>query len=443
MKGLLKSITSIVCTMIFVMTLLCTTSANTVSANTVSAITAKKIVISVELFTVGGGFIVNPIEVTVSEGETLADAIVNVVSQSGYVCYYGGNTKESFYLAYIGSGTNTSNSYEGYTKSKTPQTPKKISFTTSIANEIVEKLNQDINIYYFDENDYSQNYKNYIGEFVYTNGSGFMYCVNGTYPSVSMSDYNLKDNDVVRVSYTLAYGQDIGGAVSVGGSAGISVNNYYETANKDDLIKSIAAINANVNKEKVLSNAKVKTAYDTAVSTMEKISAKKEEVIKATSDLNKAISDYENTTTVDNSNTNSPNDADDEKVNSQFTKNKQDNELNPTDTSNATNNHNEETNNKYTNSVHDNDKTIENTEKEENTNDTKVDYECTNGEKVGYECTNNNQSLNEDEKANNSSLNKTVIVIMGVLVLVVSIAIGLCLYIKRLKLNKTNEINKN
>lgn len=58
-----------------------------------------------------------------------------------------------------------------------------------------------------------------FGEFDYTSGSGWMYTVSGNrgnkedkyYPGQSMSAVHLRDEDVLTLRYTLAYGWDIGG----------------------------------------------------------------------------------------------------------------------------------------------------------------------------------------------------------------------------------------
>ncbi|MDE7063057.1 MAG: DUF4430 domain-containing protein, partial [Lachnospiraceae bacterium] len=65
-----------------------------------------------------------------------------------------------------------------------------------------------------------------IGEYDYTQGSGWMYSVNGNYYNYSMTNYHPTDGDVVRVRYTLANGKDIGGFASTG-TAGGSINSNY------------------------------------------------------------------------------------------------------------------------------------------------------------------------------------------------------------------------
>lgn len=49
-----------------------------------------------------------------------------------------------------------------------------------------------------------------VGEFDFTNGSGWLYQLDGEfYPGASMSDYTLQDGSVLVLRYTLAYGWDV------------------------------------------------------------------------------------------------------------------------------------------------------------------------------------------------------------------------------------------
>ena len=57
-----------------------------------------------------------------------------------------------------------------------------------------------------------EGYKDSLGEFDYTQGSGWMCAVNGYYPGRGLSNVFLGDGDVVTIAFTLAYGKDIGGA---------------------------------------------------------------------------------------------------------------------------------------------------------------------------------------------------------------------------------------
>lgn len=59
-------------------------------------------------------------------------------------------------------------------------------------------------------------YKDSLGEFDYTEGSGWMYSVNGYYHGVSLSNVYLSDGDRVTLAFTLSYGKDIGGGDAAG-----------------------------------------------------------------------------------------------------------------------------------------------------------------------------------------------------------------------------------
>ena len=63
-------------------------------------------------------------------------------------------------------------------------------------------------------------HENSLGEFDFTQGSGWMYSVNGQYVGRSMSEVFPQDGDVVRLRYTLAYGKDVG--------LGMDGENYYK-----------------------------------------------------------------------------------------------------------------------------------------------------------------------------------------------------------------------
>lgn len=63
---------------------------------------------------------------------------------------------------------------------------------------------------------------NSLGEFDYTQGSGWMYSVGGeTYAGKGLSTYYLSNGDTLYLRFTLAYGKDIGGYSATAGSFGL------------------------------------------------------------------------------------------------------------------------------------------------------------------------------------------------------------------------------
>lgn len=269
---------------------------------------------SVELFTIGCGYLIYPVEMPIYEGETAAEQLIRLLHNNGFVGYYNGTPKSSFYLGYIADGTASGAKYNNYAKSGTPQNPKKLNLSPSVPSLLVPFLNDTMT--FFDPKDYKNNWSGYIGEFVFTNGSGWMYSVNNNFPNVGFADSYLSDGDVVRVQYTLAYGADIGGLGSIGSSNIPNADNqpqsgYYKVANKDELSKAICRVLSSG----LMSRDNVKKAYATALSTMETLNASQGSVNNAVRKLSNALADsvketttipQKTTTAIAGSNTHSP-----------------------------------------------------------------------------------------------------------------------------------------
>lgn len=64
-----------------------------------------------------------------------------------------------------------------------------------------------------------------VGQFDFTNGSGWMYSINGAYLSKGLSEYELQDGNVLVLRYTLAYGRDVGGSSDTGSPFCVSALN--------------------------------------------------------------------------------------------------------------------------------------------------------------------------------------------------------------------------
>lgn len=227
-----------------------------------------------------------PTKVDIYEGETAADQLIRLLHENGFVAYYGGTTKSSFYLAYIADGTAAPNSYSGYKKSGAAASPQKLNISPSIPSLLTPHLKQSMA--YFEPEDYEKNWKGYLGEFAITNGSGWMYCVNNVFPNVGFADTFFSDGDVVRVQFTLGYGADIGGASAIGGETetGESMpSGFYSVADKDALTAAIAKAKASG----LLTKANMKKAYTTALQSVMMLNASQGTVDAATNALNAAF----------------------------------------------------------------------------------------------------------------------------------------------------------
>lgn len=143
-----------------------------------------KITLSIDANVLGLGYIVEPTEVTIRQGETLADTITRFLDENGFTYQYTGSLDAGFYLSRLG----------------------KPGIGTGVS--IPEELKKEIDADGLEWKD--QHFDDSLGELDYCQGSGWNYTVNGNFLGYSMSDAVVKDGDEVRIRFTLAYGKDIG-----------------------------------------------------------------------------------------------------------------------------------------------------------------------------------------------------------------------------------------
>ena len=175
-------------------------------------------IFSIEAFSLGEGYIVEPVLTDIYAGDCAAAVLMRVLNRFGFTESHTGSVEGGFYLATIKDGT-------------IPNIP--VSPVNAPA-ELVDALSSwGITL----EDRYSENE---LGEFDYCYASGWMYCLNNVFPNVGFSDSYLSDGDVVRVQFTVAYGSDIGGGYAM---VGIDNTSFYPVANKDRLSTLIATLN--------------------------------------------------------------------------------------------------------------------------------------------------------------------------------------------------------
>ena len=217
---------------------------------------------SMEAFTVGLGYLIEPIQVDIHKGRNAAQELDEVIRTHGYDYEKTGTLESSFYLENLLDDTNT-------VYKDTPRIP----------DALKEKLNG-----VYDEEEYDPEYG--LGEFDFNYMSGWMYAVNNVFPNVGFADKYLQDGDVMRVQFTLAYGNDIGGADAMGGGY---ENNFFPKVDKDELTKKVAEINSSDRKDEYLKVSKIKKAYDDAIKVLQTVNATQEDIDKSLSNLEKAV----------------------------------------------------------------------------------------------------------------------------------------------------------
>ena len=208
----------------------------------------------VERFTIGQGFYKEPVQVPFYEGETGTEIIKRVVGEENFV------GQDSYLEAIKGADA-------GSDKVRIPA-------------YIVQKLNgADTEAARAFGNDYADSA---LGQFSYSQESGWMYYVNNVEMPYGINAYQPKDGDTMRLMFTYCgYGKDLSGK-DYGSSEPI-----VKIADKDRLIAAAAAVNAPqtmaANTDSADSEA-VKLAYDRALKAIENMTLSQEATDKAERD---------------------------------------------------------------------------------------------------------------------------------------------------------------
>jgi LPXTG-motif cell wall-anchored protein len=197
------------------------------------------VTVSVEKFTLGQGYIIEPVEVPINEGDTADVVVTEVLGEDRYTT----GPSSSFYLASV---------YDPESAGEVDTIPQ---YILDIAGGTV-----------------SPNKDEWLGEFDFTFMSGWTYFANNVFAPIGMGSYDLNDGDVIRVQFTVSFGDVIG-----------------QAANRDALTKKIGEINSSANKAEVLSKPGVQEAYDQAYAALTNLESTQEQVDEAAANLTNAI----------------------------------------------------------------------------------------------------------------------------------------------------------
>lgn len=219
----------------------------------VSADTQKKITVTmtIERFTIGQGFLVEPTNVEVKEGATVKDVMEKLAQEKNVKI----NATSSTYGYYLDSI-----SYADTGKLNIPQSildMPSIDVNYGYGPQHYDApTNTSTNALFEDEQK--------LGGGSYTDLAGWMYGINNVESSVGMDSQPVKDGDVVRLQFSV-----------YAGGADIGFTSYYENivsaklANKDALIKKVAATTG---------NSKYDAKRTDAIKVLEKYDASQKEV---------------------------------------------------------------------------------------------------------------------------------------------------------------------
>lgn len=216
------------------------------------------VTVSIEKFTIGQGYLIEPTQVVLHEKDTCANLVKDILKKNNYEIEVS-TTSNGWYLSGIKNADNG---------------------TTKIP-DVIKNMDTQVNgkdiIYPPDDTAKNVAYPD-LSEFSYHRNAGWMYSVNGEFPNVGMAAWTPKDGDVIRVQFTVyGLGADLGSQYSENSIKALNI------ANKEKLTKKIAEYNAQ--KEKWDSIYSAPDRYNYAMEVLEKLDSKQWKVDDALEQL--------------------------------------------------------------------------------------------------------------------------------------------------------------
>lgn len=216
------------------------------------------VTVSIEKFTIGQGYLIEPMQVVLHEGDTCANLVKDILKKNNYEIE-ASTTSNGWYLSGIKNADNGT--------TKIPDVIKNMDTQINGVEIIYPPDDTAKNIMYPD-----------LCEFSYHKNAGWMYSVNGMFPGVGMAAWTPKDGDVIRVQFTVyGLGADLGSQYSENSIKALNI------ANKEKLTKKIAEYNAQ--KEKWDSIYSAPDRYNYAMEVLEKLDSKQWKVDDALEQL--------------------------------------------------------------------------------------------------------------------------------------------------------------
>ncbi len=200
--------------------------------------------LSVEKFTLGLGYLLEPMIVDVYEDDTVYDIIDRVFAEEE-IEYKSDNSGASFYLSAMKDDDARDANIPAY---------------------ILAEIEGSVGV---------RGEANWLGEFDYTEQSGWMFWLNNAAPNVSAGATDVADGDVIRWQYTVW-----GLGLDLGKGFGTAVP-YITAADKDALTEAVAMIN-----EENDATKKASAVYSAAIAVLENMESTQTEVDNALAALN-------------------------------------------------------------------------------------------------------------------------------------------------------------
>ncbi|MCR8659747.1 S-layer homology domain-containing protein [Paenibacillus endoradicis] len=243
-----KKLMALFLTLLMIFSLLGPTTALAAEGNSGGAGNKGYVTVSVEKFTLGQGYIVEPIRVPYQEGDNVAAVISELLGDNRYK--HEGSVENRFYLSSVSDPDAGEVNIPAY-----------ILQAIGGAGEVGDRSDAD-----------------WLSEFDYTTQSGWMFAVNHSIPDVGASENYVENGDVIRWQYTVYLGKDIG-----------SYDGLIDPSNKDALTEKVAEINSAIDKSEILADDAVKVAYDNAYDALTDMESSQSDVDTALEELVEAL----------------------------------------------------------------------------------------------------------------------------------------------------------
>ncbi len=222
---------------------------------------AKKAVVSVERFSLGQGYLIEPEQVTFTQGETFAQVFDRLMKKHGYTYTADGTLTSGFYLRSI----NRADTGRLNIPACIQRMPGTVWSGVSISAPTNTKNTGNLEF-------------PALGEFAYSSQSGWYYFVNNIAPNVGFSGTTVKDKDVIRVQFTVyGLGADLGAGYSEGALTAL------KHPVRDSITRKLADVKT---KKEYQVNPAWKNTYKQAVSVVSNLDSTQAQITAAAKKLN-------------------------------------------------------------------------------------------------------------------------------------------------------------
>lgn len=252
MKKIVKS-KKIFSLLLAAVTVMAVTVLSGLGQESAQAASGGKITVSVERFSLGQGYLIEPEQVTFKAGENFAQVFDRLMKKHGYRYSNTGRLTSGFYLESIERADTG--------RLNIPACIQKMPGTKNFDGTVVAPPTNAKNT---GNDDFPA-----LGEFAYSDQSGWYFFANNIAPNVAFSGVKVKNGDVFRVQFTV-YG--------LGADLGAGNDNALKLPNRDAATKKLAAMKT---QRQYKTSKEWKKAYKAAIQTVSNLDSSQKQITDA------------------------------------------------------------------------------------------------------------------------------------------------------------------